>query len=152
MRNLTLALVALITNSTTAQMNVSENNRSNSVYYELFGAGFFFGSVNYDCTYHFHQNHAIRTRVGLGVYGNIFAIGAINYMVGNGSHYGEIGLGGTTFFLLTGEEKPDFFFKPGYRYVSNKGLVVTATVYISSVRGSLADQVYIPGLGFGYAF
>lgn len=151
MRHITLACLLLYSILSSAQNQSKEGPRNNAVYYEIFGAGLFFGSVNYDHSFQINKSFALRPRVGLAVYDGLFAIADVNVMAGNQRHRGELGFGGTTFYLLTGED-PDLYIRPGYRYQNNKGLMLNATVYISMVRGSFNEQVYIPGIGVGYAF
>ncbi|MBT8326218.1 MAG: hypothetical protein KJP21_00760 [Bacteroidia bacterium] len=153
MRLLTLICLGLIAITSSAQVNLFEPMRKHAVYYEIFGPGLFFGSANYDFTYGFSAKHALRGRIGLAVYDGVFAVTSVNYSIGEKKHFGEIGLGGTTFYLLTGEEKPDFFIRPGYRFIGDKGLVVTAAIYVHSTKGSYKEDIlFLPGVGVGYSF
>lgn len=151
MRTLLLASLIILENFSWAQSSTLAKNTQHALYYKVFGPGLFFGSVNYDFTYHMSEKQGVRARAGLAVYDGLFAIGSINYSVGANKRYGEIGFGGTTFHTLTGEEKPDFFIRPGYRFKGNKGLLITAALYIQSINGSFVENsLYIPGIGVGF--
>jgi hypothetical protein len=153
MRTILFTLLMMIGSNSFAQIKNSEPPKSQAVYYEIFGAGLFSGSINYDHIHQLHSNHSIRARIGLAFYEGAIVIGSLNYMIGRKKHFGEIGFGGTTFFLLTGEDHPDYFIRSGYRYQGEKGFLLTASLYISTARGSFSEStLYIPGIGMGYAF
>ena len=152
MRYITIACLLLFPILSSAQDREIEYSGNNTVYYEIFGAGLFFGSVNYDYTFYMSKSIALRPRAGLAVYGGLFAIADLNVILGNQKHSGEIGFGGTTLYLLTGENAPDLYIKPGYRFKNSKGFMFNASVYIFTVRGSFNELIYIPGVGIGYAF
>lgn len=146
-------LLALEWMASQAQQPVNDYGRNNAVYYEIFGPGLFFGSLNYDRLFRISQNQGISLRIGIAYYGGPFVIPEANYLMGNGVHYAEIGIGTSTFFLLTEEGGPDIYIRAGYRLQGKNGFHLRVAPVISTTKGSLAgDLLVLPAVSLGYCY
>ena len=127
---------------------ISQNQRTeplvkkNSVYYEFFGNGLFFGSVNYDRFIPFNKKSGLILRGGFSWYEKVFPLGEINFVTGNQKHHFETGIGFTAF-----QEGNLVFLRTGYRFHGRKGFVFrVAPLYCPT------ESFIWFGISFGYRF
>ena len=148
---LALSSMAQVQDSTKYTPTIARTERLTSVYYELFGLGFFFGSVNLDRYVPVSPNMGLVFRIGLGAYGTPFLVGEIDIRAGGPNHSFEAGLGLSPLIGALGEgSQPYLMIRPfGYRFLGNNGVVFRVAPYFFS-DGS--ETMWWPSASLGYAF
>jgi hypothetical protein len=127
---------ATVADSTSVEM------RKNAFYYEIFGNGFWAGSLNYDRNIRLGPKTGIVLRVGLSWAEKFFPLGEANLLLGNQRHHLEAGPGYTAF-----HEGAVVFLRAGYRFHGKKGMLVrVAPLY------SVNQKFFWFGISLGYAF
>jgi hypothetical protein len=151
-------------NDTTKHHEEALSPRTNKILFGEVGGPGLAISLNYDARFGSERN-GLGFRIGAGYYGNggntVFSVPfQINYLIGSGSNFIELG-GGTTFINSTGDNK-------GKTFIFDRvtGLIGTATIgyrFQSDTRRInfrigfvpiLYDQgiIYAAGLSIGYTF
>jgi hypothetical protein len=138
----------------------SRDHTAKSVYGELGGNGLVF-SGNYDMRFKGNSGLGFRTGIGLGVSIGVTAVTfplGLNYLIGNGPHYFELGMGATYANLNVdwfGDNVSGggWLFLPtaGYRF-SQLGKGFQGRIYVSGVFAE--GWGYFPwgGISAGYSF
>lgn len=156
-----LVLLFLLSGTTFAQTN---DNRAQSVYIEVLGAGGTF-SLNYDTRFQNTQD-GLGGRAGISFIASegssIFSVPVmLNYLLGNGNSYFEVGLGATYISFNADDEGDEVLFVDdssiygtmvfGYRYQPRDGGFLFRAGFAPIFN---ADNFipYWPYLSFGYSF
>jgi hypothetical protein len=120
--------------------------RKNSLYYELFGNGLFFGSVNYDRILPVDRKFYMVIRGGLAFYEKPFLLAEVSGLFGSRKHFFDTGIGSSTFFIINGDS-PEIFLHAGYRFQGKNGLLLRVTPMYC-----LNKNFIWFGLSAGYSF
>jgi len=140
--SLSLLFILIETTAQIQNQPAEQAVKKNSVYYEFFGNGLIFGSVNYDRYLPFSEKSGLVLRGGFSFYEKVFPLGEITFLTGNQKHHFETGIGYTAF-----HEGSFIFLRTGYRFHGRKGFVFrVAPLYHP------AESFFWFGISVGYSF
>ncbi len=154
MRRSVLVGILLVAGCTAIQAQETiDGPRNHAFYYEIFGPGLISGSVNYDHLFRIGLDQGVSLRIGMAYLDGPFLIPEVNYLLGNGVHFAEMGIGTSTFFTLSGERGPDLYVRPGYRLQGKRGFHLRVAPVFSTTKGSFAGQILVlPAVSLGYCY